>query len=137
MIKYALRCSKGHVFESWFKGAEAYNKLHRAGMIACSVCGDSSVEKTLMAPQVSAGRKHAKLSQPASRAEKALKELRAKVEANSENVGVNFATEARAMYYGDKPERAIYGQTKPDEAKSLIDEGVPVAPLPWSDKPAQ
>ncbi|MEM9717488.1 MAG: DUF1178 family protein [Pseudomonadota bacterium] len=134
MIKYSLKCSNDHVFESWFESAGAYDKLHKAKMITCSVCGDTDVEKTLMAPQVTPGRKKADLTKPASPAEQAIKELRKKVEENSENVGANFATEARAMHYGDKPERAIYGQAKPDEAKSLIDEGVPVTPLPWGEK---
>jgi len=136
MIKYALKCSDGHVFESWFENADAYEKLNKAKMVSCAICGITEVEKTLMAPQVAASRKKTKLSEPASDMEKAIKNLRKKVEANSENVGTNFASEARAMHYGDKPERAIYGQAKPDEAKSLIDEGVPVTPLPWTDKNA-
>lgn len=136
MIKYSLKCSQDHVFESWFESLEAYDKLHKGNMISCSICGDTFVEKTLMSPQVTPGRKKAKLSEPASPAETALKKLRKDIETNADNVGKNFANEARAMHYGDKPERAIYGQTKPDEAKSLIEEGVPVTPLPWGPKRA-
>ncbi len=57
--------------------------------------------------------------------------LRAKIEASSEYVGLNFAAEARAIHDGDAPERAIYGEAKPDEAKRLIEDGIPVAPLPF------
>jgi hypothetical protein len=63
--------------------------------------------------------------------EKALGELRRRVEANSDYVGKDFASEARAMYLGDAPERAIHGEAKPEEAKALIDEGIPVLPLPF------
>ena len=54
MIRYALKCSQGHDFESWFQSAAAYEKLSDAGMISCSTCGDGSVKKALMAPPVSA-----------------------------------------------------------------------------------
>jgi hypothetical protein len=57
--------------------------------------------------------------------------MRRKVEENSEYVGMNFAAEARAIHEGAAPERSIYGETKPDEARALIEDGIPVAPLPF------
>jgi hypothetical protein len=66
-----------------------------------------------------------------SAAEQAIAEMRAQVEQNSEYVGTNFAIEARSMHLGDAPERAIYGEAKPEEAKSLIEDGIPVTPLPF------
>ncbi len=72
------------------------------------------------------------LGAPASAAEQALKELRTQVEANSDYVGKDFASEARAMHDGEAPERAIYGEAKVEEAKALIEDGVPVTPLPFS-----
>ena len=72
-----------------------------------------------------------KLSEPATEQERALAALRKEVEANSEYVGESFADEARAMHLGDAPERAIHGEAKLDEAKQLIDDGVPVVPLPF------
>ena len=71
------------------------------------------------------------LSEPATPAEQALAELKKKIEANSDYVGDKFAQEARAMHTGDAPERAIYGEANLEEAKSLIEDGVPVAPLPF------
>lgn len=71
------------------------------------------------------------LSAPGSDVERALQELRKKVEANSDYVGGNFADEARAMHLGDVPTRAIHGEAKPEEARELIEEGVPVMPLPF------
>ena len=142
MIQYALKCADGHTFDSWFQSAEAYEKLAATGMVACAVCGSDKVEKAMMTPRVSQGRKSADpepepqparpLSQPASAAEQALAELRRKVEENSDYVGMNFATEARAIHEGAAPERPIYGEAKPEEARALIEEGVPVAPLPFT-----
>lgn len=140
MIQYALKCANDHSFDSWFQSAAAFDKLAGAGLISCAVCGSSEVEKAIMAPRVSAARdmtaeraasKAGALSQPASPAEQALAELRRKVEKNSDYVGMNFATEARAMHDGDAPERAIYGEARLDEAKKLLEDGVPVAPLPF------
>ena len=112
-------------------------------MVGCSVCGDTSVEKAIMAPRVRPARsaasttkeieapKEGPLSAPASPAEQAMRDLKKKIEDNSDYVGSNFATEARAMHEGDAPERAIYGEAKIEEAKSLIEDGVPVTPLPF------
>ena len=142
MISYTLKCEDGHTFDSWFQSAEAFEKLLEQGMVTCSVCGALGVEKAVMAPRVRASRDKAEapktdgrpLSRPASPAEQALAELRRKVEAQSEDVGDRFASEARAIHDGDAPERSIYGQAKPDEAKALIDDGIPVAPLPWGNR---
>lgn len=132
MIRYDLKCSKGHQFESWFGSSADFDKLMAANMVSCAVCGSESVKKAIMAPRVSKGERP--LSAPASPAEQAVKELRKKIEDNADNVGSNFAAEARAMHQGDVPERPIYGEAKIEEAKSLIDDGIPVAPLPWGNK---
>ncbi|WP_299427880.1 DUF1178 family protein [uncultured Shimia sp.] len=151
MINYTLKCANDHRFDSWFQSAAAFDKLKAAGMVACAVCGDTNVEKAMMAPRVRPARSAAAkpqdptpvpspeaasapspLSQPASPAEQALKELRDHVEANSDYVGKDFASEARAMHDGDAPERPIYGEAKVEEAKALIEDGVPVAPLPFN-----
>ncbi|HEY6918528.1 MAG TPA: DUF1178 family protein, partial [Tabrizicola sp.] len=71
------------------------------------------------------------LSDPASELEAKLAELKKQIEENSEYVGMNFAAEARKIHAGDAPERAIHGEAKPDEARALIEEGLPVAPLPF------
>ena len=103
-------------------------------MVTCPVCGNADVGKTLMAPAVRSARKDdapRPLSAPATEQEIALAALRRKVEENSEYVGMNFAAEARRIHDGDAPERAIFGEAKPDEARRLIEDGVPVAPLPF------
>lgn len=137
MIRYTLRCDQNHSFDSWFQGNEAFDKLHASGLIACAVCGSVRVEKSLMAPAVRPARKAAApapeqpLSAPQTPAEAAMAALRAHVEATSDYVGLNFAAEARAMHSGDQPQRAIHGEARIDEARALLADGVPVAPLPF------
>lgn len=133
MIRYALSCKEGHAFESWFKSASAFDGLAAAGHVACPVCGTAEVTKSLMAPAVAQAAKAATptLTEPANPMEEAMRALRRQVEENSEYVGVNFVTEARRIHDGDAPERAIYGEARPDEAKRLIEDGVPIAPLPF------
>lgn len=133
MIRYALSCDQKHSFESWFQSAEAYDLLEKSGHLACAVCGSSAVSKSIMAPQLSTN-VTAPLSAPASPAEQALKDLRTKIEANSEDVGGNFAKEARAIHDGTAPERAIYGEANIAQAKSLVEDGIPVIPLPFAPK---
>lgn len=141
MIRYALKCAGDHAFESWFQSADAYDALARGGRVTCPVCGNADVAKTLMAPAVRPARaasgaavptaQDRPLSAPGSEAEAALVALRRQIEANSDYVGLNFVAEARRIHAGDAPERSIYGEAKPDEARKLIEEGVPVAPLPF------
>ena len=140
MIQYALKCSQGHTFDSWFQSAAAYDKLAVAGMVTCAVCGDTQIEKAIMTPRVRPARsaqkpapqdKSIEVATPSPDIEQVLADLRRKVEENSDYVGKDFAKEARKIHLGDAPERAIYGEAKPDEAKALIEDGVPVAPLPF------
>ncbi len=131
MIHYALKCAKGHSFESWFQSGDAFDTLRAKGLVNCPECGISQVEKAVMAPRVGTSRA---LSAPEDASEKALAEMRAKIEAESDYVGDKFAAEARAMHLGDAPERSIYGEARPEEARALIEDGVPVLPLPFSPK---
>jgi hypothetical protein len=135
MIQYSLKCAEGHSFDSWFQSAAAFDKLQAAGHVACAVCGSGSVEKALMAPRVSMGEAEAAkpaLSAPKSPAEQALAALKAHVEKTSDYVGRNFVKEARAMHLGEAPERPIWGEARGEEAKALLDEGIAVAPLPFT-----
>ena len=141
MIKYTLECRKKHRFESWFKSADAFEKLLTSGHITCSVCGISEVSKSIMAPNIGAKsnsrtksqnlNKEVSLSTPSTVTEKAIKEFRQHIEKSSEDVGSKFATEARKMHLGEAPERSIYGESTIKEAKDLIDEGISVVPLPF------
>jgi hypothetical protein len=139
MIRYSLTCDSGHGFDSWFRNAAAFEALDQAHQLTCPVCGSGAVSLALMAPAVQKGRAaeapptpaRAGLAAPASELEQAIAEMRRQVEANSEYVGVNFVSEARRMHEGAAPERSIYGEARPEEARKLLEEGVPVAPLPF------
>jgi hypothetical protein len=139
MIRYTLKCDQGHDFESWFASATAYDSLRKAGHVMCANCGSVKVEKALMAPAVSHSKKQAappqKTQQDAQKdTQQKLAALRREVEEKSDYVGKNFVTEARAMHDGDAPERPIWGEARIDEAKALLDDGVPVMPLPFIPK---
>ncbi len=138
MIRYTLKCADGHRFDSWFQSADAFDTLAARGLVSCAVCGGIEVQKALMAPPVpKKGKAEAEapvperpLSEPAHPAEAMLKQMREHVEKNSTYVGGSFAKEARDMHLGDAPERAIHGEANAQEAKALIEDGVPILPLP-------
>lgn len=146
MIRYTVRCSDGHSFESWFKSAEAFEGLAAAGHVTCPDCGSTTVTKSLMAPGVRTARGKAEPSgseaegaapmtnAPDPELVKAIRTLRAHVEKNSDYVGKDFAKQARAMHEGELEHRPIYGEAKPEEAAKLREDGVPALPLPFIPK---
>lgn len=146
MIRFTLRCDKAHRFESWFGSGDDYERLRAQGLISCAVCGSGVVEKDLMAPNIGTGAGPRgpeaapevpaipSLSAPASPAQRALAELRAKIEARSDNVGRDFAAEARRIHAGEAPARPIIGEARAPEARALVEEGIAVLPLPWSNR---
>jgi hypothetical protein len=153
MIRYTLRCDRGHAFESWFQSSSAYESQEKRKLVNCPACGSAKVERAIMAPQIVSkkGREAiAPVPAPAPAADVAtpasastplmmaqerelrakLKELRDHIVKHADNVGERFPNEARKMHYGDIEHRPIYGEASPDEARALIDEGVEVSPLP-------
>ena len=151
MIRYALRCERGHAFETWFQDSAAFDTQVKRKLVSCPACGSIKVEKAIMAPQIVSkkGREAAPPPAPAAPAVPAtetaatplmmaqerelrtkLKELRDHIVKNADNVGERFPNEARKMHYGEIEHRPIYGEASPDEARALIDEGVEVSPLP-------
>ncbi|MCX7567635.1 DUF1178 family protein [Sulfitobacter sp. F26169L] len=129
MIRYALKCREGHEFESWFQSASAFEILEKAGHLSCAVCGVSDVKKSLMAPRV--GSDSEAVIDPKAQA---IAEIRREVEQNSTYVGRKFAQKAREMHEGTAPETSIYGEANLAEARALIEDGVPVLPLPFKPK---
>jgi len=128
MIRYALRCEKGHDFDGWFRSSDGFEAMRDAGQVTCATCGSARVDRALMAPAVAEKRSLREARNPA---EAALEALREQVERNSDYVGLSFAEEARAMHEGQRPARAIHGEARPEDARKLIEDGVPVAPLPF------
>lgn len=134
MIRFSLKCDQGHRFDSWFQSAGAFDRLCAARMLSCSVCGSQAVEKALMTPQVQCARETQALTAPPTAAEQAMAELRQKIEAKADYVGPRFAQEARDMHDGTTPERAIYGEARADEARRLVEDGIPILPLPFAPR---
>jgi hypothetical protein len=151
MIRYALGCERGHGFESWFPSSTAYDQQVSRGLVACPVCGSTSIEKQLMRPSIARTDKGgvqrlpealpvtaeeassppvALLSEREHQLRAMLREIREHVTKNAEHVGDRFVDEARRMHYGETEHRSIYGEATIEEAKALIEEGVEVQPLP-------
>lgn len=132
MICYNLRCENGHDFDGWFRSSDGFESMQAAGQVECTICGTVRVEKALMAPALPSER--VRLDTPRNDIETKLDELRRHVESNSDYVGPRFAEEARAMHEGRSESRAIHGEAKPEEARKLLEDGVPVAPLPFTPR---
>ena len=139
MIVFDLSCGGGHVFEAWFGSSDDYQQQRDRGLVSCPICGASEVDKAVMAPNVSPKGNSGTAAVPMRNAPApdemkamltALAKAQAKVLAGSEHVGSRFADEARAIHEGDAPERQIHGQATREEAKALVADGIPVAPLP-------
>ncbi len=160
MIVFDLKCRNGHQFEAWFSNAAGFERLKKAGHVACSVCGSAKIEKALNAPNISPSkRKVATDSRPAAPAQtppqqpalngpgryatdpagakvgelmKQLSDLRVQIEKNCDYVGPQFAEEARKMHYGEAEKRNIYGEASDVDARELADEGIEVSRIPWA-----
>jgi hypothetical protein len=137
MIKYALACAEGHAFESWFPDSAAYDKQRKRGFVVCPECGSARVDKAIMAPAIVGGERLAPEETPGivvddrrRKAREFLVRMRREIEANTDDVGTKFPQVARAIHLGEEPERAIRGRASLAEAKSLLEDGVSVLPLP-------
>jgi len=155
MIHYQLRCSQDHEFDGWFKDSAAFDRQASLGLVECPVCGDLKVGRALMAPAVpKKGARRAPVTEapapvpapaqdqpPAmaampqgpmpARLVAMLQRMRAEVESNCDYVGPSFADEARKIHRGESEKRGIYGETTPDEAEALEEEGIEVSRIPW------
>jgi hypothetical protein len=150
MIVFDLSCSEGHRFEGWFGSSADYEDQQVRGLLGCPTCGSVAVSKAPMAPAVPAkGNTRQEVLPPEApkqlantpmppevqKALTALAKAQAKALKNSTWVGDKFADETRKMHYGERDEALIHGQATLAEAKALIEEGVPVAPLPFPVAP--
>ncbi|WP_322515235.1 DUF1178 family protein [Rhodopseudomonas palustris] len=66
MIRYTLRCDRGHAFESWFQSSSAYDSQVRRKLVECPSCGSVKVEKAIMAPQIVGRKGRARAPEPVS-----------------------------------------------------------------------
>jgi hypothetical protein len=134
MIRFSLACHNEHSFDGWFRNSEDFEKQKKRGLIACPDCGSTGVEKALMAPSVSTGRKREKMALAMNAEQKKalaqLKALSEKLRENADYVGDKFAEEARKIHFGETDPRGIYGEATPEEAKGLAEDGVEFMPIP-------
>lgn len=151
MIRYALACPQGHAFDAWFKSSDAFDRQARRKQVSCPECGSPEIEKQPMAPALVKSRRSAPAGDqgPADQhlAEiprggggggvssglpdpETLRAYRQHVVANTEDVGSQFAEEARKIHYGDAQSRAIRGEATRKEAMDLHEEGVEFGILP-------
>lgn len=137
MIRFSLACANGHGFEGWFSSNADFDAQKERGLVECPECGSVEVSKSLMAPSVSTARKREKQQSKQLAMAPEQREMMTKlrqmvqaVKANSENVGERFPEEARKIHYGEVEARGIFGKASGEEARSLIEEGIAVAPLP-------
>ena len=143
MIHYQLRCSQDHDVDGWFASGDSFAKQARRGLLECPICGDTKVARALMAPAVPKKRRTpAPAAAPSQQVAVAperlpdhiraqLQRMRAEVEKHCDYVGGNFAAEARRIHTGESEARGIYGETTPEEAEALADDGIEVARIPW------
>ena len=135
MIVFDLKCGGGHVFEAWFGSSADYESQRGRSLIACPMCGDSMIDKAVMAPNVAAKGNRRDDAPVAGKPDPkqliaAIAEAQARMLEGSKWVGMAFADKARAMHLGEEAHAPIHGQASAEEAKALIEEGVAVAPLP-------
>jgi len=138
VIVFDLACATGHVFEAWFGSSDDYEGQKARGLVSCPVCGSAEVDKAVMAPRVAPkGNQLPAMPAPAQAKAMLAKMAAAQKEmlAGAAYVGKRFATQAREMHSGERTEAPIYGEVTPAEARSLLDDGVPVAPLPLPMRP--
>jgi hypothetical protein len=150
MIKFSLRCSNKHEFESWFQNGAVFEAQTSSGLVLCPICQTSSVAKAIMAPAVArrgrggpAPACEAPAASPAdppapvallSTADEEVRaliaELRKRILEQSDDLGANFAEEALKIHHGLVPDRLIHGQATFEEAHALVEEGVQIMPIP-------
>jgi hypothetical protein len=156
MIRYRLHCEHGHEFEGWFASSSAYDVQAERGLLSCSLCGSSNIDKAMMAPNVQTARGRAKslaksmahslsetpqaVSPAAETAAVAagappamldlMRQVREHIRQHSDDVGDKFAEEARRIHYDEVEARAIHGQASRDEVVALLDEGIEILPVP-------
>jgi hypothetical protein len=138
VIVFDLKCADGHVFEAWFGSSGDYDAQLSRGLVDCPVCGSKEIGKAVMAPRVNVGEGRGDVSPDQAKAVlRALATAQGEALKNSRWVGRRFAEEARAMHSGERSTETIHGQATRAEAKALIEEGVPVAPLPLPVSPPE
>ena len=138
MIKYNLKCSKGHEFESWFSDSNEFDKLNKKKLLECIFCSSKKIEKSIMAPMISGGKlkedNMGLLNEKLYNQKNELLKIRKYIEENFEFVGNKFSQKVREVYYSKENRKTIYGTTTPEERDELAEEGIDLISIPWVSK---
>ena len=135
MIKYQLNCGDGCSFEGWFRSSDDFEVQADKARLECPLCGSTDIRRAIMAPAVMKRNAVA----PEGRGDRvamheamadAARRARDYVEKNFDYVGDQFPEEARRIHYGESDARNIFGEASKVEVAELVEEGVPVAPVP-------
>ena len=134
MIKFLLKCSNKHEFESWFSESKEYEKLKKKKLIECIFCKSKNIDKSIMSPSVVGKNKSVEKqfsNKEFNKIKKDLLKIRKFVEKNFEFVGDKFSKEVREIYYDNKKNKKIYGTATSKERLELEEEGIELASIPW------
>ena len=138
MIKYNLKCSNNHEFESWFADSNEFEKLKKRHLLECIYCDSKNIDKSIMAPRISGSKSSDDNvsifdKKIFSEREKLIK-LRKYIENNFDFVGDKFSEKVREVYYDKSSKKSIYGTATVDERKELEEEGIDLLSIPWISK---
>ena len=138
MIKYNIKCHKGHEFESWFSNSNEFDNLKKKKLLECIFCSSKDISKSIMSPMISSIKENnienKVLNKSLKEEKNKLLQLREYVENNFEFVGENFSSKVREVYYDKKSKKTIYGTTTSEERKELEEEGIDLLSIPWVNK---
>ena len=137
MIKYNLKCSNHHEFESWLSNSEEFDKLKKKKLLECIYCNSKNIEKSIMAPMISSFKNETKIDifdRDLKNEKNELHQLRKYIEKNFEYVGKDFSKKVREVFYDKKSKQAIYGTTTLEEREELAEEGIDLVSIPWVNK---
>ena len=138
MIKYSLNCKSCNLtFESWFANSKEFDKLKKKKLINCHNCNSLKIDKSLMSPSIN--KKNSERNQNEIRKYKDIKKTLIKyqkfIKNNFENVGENFAYEARSIHYNNKKnDKGIYGTASKKDLRELSEEGIETQMIPWLEE---
>lgn len=134
-----LECTRGHSFEGWFGSFQIFEDQCNRSLVECPICGDANIVKKLSAPRLNLGHSNSDERQEVAAAiserarTQAWLELSRQIAQNTDDVGDQFAQEARRIHYGHAAARGIRGSSSLGEAVELLEEGIPVVPLQLAD----
>jgi len=137
MIKYLLKCTNKHEFESWFSDSKDFEKLKKKNLIECIFCQSKKIDKSIMSPNIVGREKIIEKkfnNKEFNKIKKDLIKIRKFVEKNFEFVGDKFSKEVREIYYDKKKNKKIYGTTTLGERLELREEGIELTSIPWTNK---